>query len=338
MDRPMQMCEQEKHLSREHFIKRLEEEHFDILIIGGGATGAGISLDAATRGLKVALVEAQDFSFGTSSRSTKLVHGGVRYLENAVKRVDIQQYSLVRDALQERKRFLANAPHLAKPLPILTPIYTWFEVFYYLSGLKLYDLMSGKASLRSSEFLTREKAISRIPMIKRAGLKGAVLYYDGQFDDARMNVTLILTAIREGAVALNYVQVEGFLKENGKIVGAVVLDSDKTRSFKVTATVVVNATGAFADEIRKKDDNHATDIMRPSQGSHLLLPKSLSANNEGIIIQRRIDGRVLFLLPWLGKTLVGTTDHPEKITPMPSATDDEVEYILEHISHYLKFR
>jgi|SRR5579871_2258146 len=322
-------------LSRQQLIDRLKRNRFDILIIGGGATGSGAALEAATRGLSTALVEANDYSAGTSSRSTKLVHGGVRYLETAVKHFDWQQYELVREALRERQRFLLNAPHLTNSLAILTPVYSWFEAIYYLAGLKLYDIMAGKASLGASEFLLKDNAIARFPTLKRSGLKGAVLYYDGQFDDARMNVSLILTAQREGAVPLNYVSVDSLIRENGKVVGAMVLDQETNQSWPVLAKVVVNATGAFADTVRKMDNPEAADIMIPSQGSHVLLPKSFSSIKDGLIIPKTKDGRVIFLLPWLGKTLAGTTDQAENITMLPRASEEEVEYILEHVRHYL---
>lgn len=322
-------------LSRDQQLLELKSSQFDVLIIGGGATGAGAALDAATRGLKTALIEAFDFSFGTSSRSTKLVHGGVRYLENAIKHLDWQEYELVRDALQERKRFLLNAPHLTNPLPILTPVYGWFEALYYLAGLKLYDFVSGDASLGRSEFISKETTIARFPMLKKAGLKGSVVFYDGQFDDARMNVTLILTAIREGAIALNYARAVSLSKENNLTTGLFVHDEVGNETFLVRSKVVINATGTFADTIRKMDDSAVADIMVPSQGSHVLLPGIFSSVDSGLIFPKTKDGRVLFLLPWMGKTLVGTTDQPEPITELPKASHEEVRFILDHLrSHF----
>lgn len=321
-------------LSRYQLLEKLRSERFDILIIGGGATGSGAALDAATRGLKTALIEANDFSAGTSSRSTKLIHGGVRYLENAVKHLDRKEYELVRDALKERKRFLQNAPHLTNPLAILTPVYGWFEAFYYLVGLKLYDFVAGDASLGASEFLSRETALSRFPNLKKTSLKGAVVYYDGQFDDARMNVTLVLSAAREGAVVANYVSAESLLKSNGNIIGAMVRDKETDETWPVFAKVVINATGTFADAIRKMDDQNAPEIMTPSRGSHVLLSEKFAPPDNGLIIPKTKDGRVLFLLPWLGKTIAGTTDQPEKITMLPKASNEEVDYILEHLREY----
>lgn len=320
--------------SRAQIIEALKTQTFDVLIIGGGATGAGAALDAASRGLKVALVEASDFSSGTSSRSTKLVHGGVRYLENAVKHLDKQEYDLVSDALHERKQFLENAPHLTRPIAILTPVFGWFEAIYYLIGLKLYDFVSGNASLGTSEFLSKERTLERFSLLKDEGLKGSVLYYDGQFDDARMNITLILSALREGAMAANYVRVQALLKQDDKVERAEVVDQKSGETFTIAAKTIINATGVFADAIRKMDDPNAKAIMVSSQGSHIILPKNFSPARDGLIVPKTKDGRVIFLLPWLGRTLAGTTDQPESITTMPKAHDEEVEYILEHLRKY----
>lgn len=322
------------YLSRAQMVERLKGDQFDLLIIGGGATGAGAALDAASRGLKTALVEAGDFSSGTSSRSTKLIHGGVRYLENAVKHLDKQEYDLVSDALHERKQFLENAPHLTSPIAILTPVYGWFEAIYYLIGLKLYDFVAGNASLGSSQLVSREETLKRFSLLKSDGLKGSVLYYDGQFNDARMNITLILSAMREGAVALNYVRAENLLKQNGMVAGAVVKDEKTGQSFNISAKAVINATGIYADSIRKMDEPNAHDIMVPSQGSHIILPKKFSPEQDGLIIPKTKDGRVIFLLPWQGRTLAGTTDQPESISEAPKARTEEVDYILEHLRIY----
>lgn len=320
--------------NRDQLLDKLNRDRFDVLIIGGGATGAGAALDAATRGLKTALIEAHDFSFGTSSRSTKLVHGGVRYLENAIKHFDHNEYALVRDALAERNRFLENAPHLAKPLPIITPVYSLLEAGYYLMGLKIYDLVAGASSLGHSRFLSREKSLELFPMLKKDGLRGSVLYYDGQFDDARMNLTLILSAIREGAIATNYVRVEELIKDDGKVIGAMVQDMITGEKWPVYAKVVINACGSFADHIRQMDDKNAKPILTTSQGSHIILPQSFSSKKNGLIIPKTADGRVLFLLPWQGKTLAGTTDQPQDNTEKPKASKEEVDYILAHIEKY----
>lgn len=320
---------------REHLLTRLREECFDVLIIGGGATGAGAALDAASRGLKTALIEAQDFSFGTSSRSTKLVHGGIRYLENAVKKCDRHEYALVRDALKERKLFLENAPHLSHPLPIITPVYSWFAALYYWIGLKTYDFVAGDSTLGQSVFLSKEESLQRFPMLKKEGLKGAVLYYDGQFNDARMNLSLILSAIEEGAAAANYVRATKLMKEHGQVSGVMVEDCLSKQAWEVKAKIVINATGPYADQLRSLDDPQALAIMVASQGSHILLPKEFSSEEFGLVIPKTKDGRVLFLLPWQGKTLAGTTDQAHAICEYPSATVDEVDYIIEHLKDYL---
>ncbi len=322
-------------VSREDLTHRLADERFDILVIGGGATGAGAALDAATRGLSVALIEAQDFSAGTSSRSTKLVHGGVRYLEDAIKHFDFAEYDLVRDALHERINFLHNAPQLTRALPIITPVYNWVEAGYYLIGLKLYDFLAGDASIGHSQFLSRKKALARFPYLKAAGLKGAVMYFDGQFDDARMNVTLILSALRQGAAAANYVRVIDLIKENGMVVGAKVIDELTQKTWPIYAKIVINATGSFADSVRKLDNPETKDMVTASQGSHILLSEKFAPRDFGLIIPKTEDGRVIFLLPWLGKTLAGTTDQPHAVTEFPKATNEEVDYIIEHVQRYL---
>ncbi len=315
---------------------RLRREEYDVLVVGGGATGTGTALEAASRGLRTALVERHDFSSGTSSRSTKLVHGGVRYLEQAVKHADRSQFQLVREALRERAVLLENAPHLARALPLLTPIYGALELPYYFTGLKLYDMLAGRANLKPSRLINRDHAMERFPMLRHEGLRGAVEYHDGQFDDARMNVTLALTAAREGAVVLNYVEVTGLVKEGGRVMGAVVqggLEGDGG-PVEVRARVVVNATGPFVDELRRRDDPATPEILETSSGVHIVLPARFSPPNTGLLIPKTEDGRVLFLLPWLGHTLVGTTDHPAPVQEDPRPSEEEVAYILRHVRKY----
>ncbi len=315
---------------------RLAEERFDVLVIGGGATGAGAALDAASRGLAVALVERSDLSAGTSSRSTKLVHGGVRYLEQAVKHADRSQFSLVREALRERGVLLRNAPHLARPLPLLTPIYGALELPYYFTGLKLYDMLAGKANLAPSRLLGRHEAATRFPMLKQAGLRGAVEYHDGQFDDARMNVALALTARERGAVVANHVEVVDLTKRDGRVAGAAVEDrlEPGAEPIEVAARVVINATGPFVDAVRRLDDPAAPDMLKTSSGIHVVLPASFSPPGTGLLIPKTEDGRVLFLLPWLGHTLVGTTDNPAPVEADPVASEEDVEYVLRHVRRY----
>jgi glycerol-3-phosphate dehydrogenase len=259
----------------------------------------------------------------------------VRYLENAIKHFDWQEYELVRDALYERKRFLENAPHLANALAIITPVYSWFDAVYYLIGLKFYDFVAGDASLGHSKFLSKALTLERFPGLKAQDLKGAVVYYDGQFDDARMNLAIILTALQQGATVANYVRALDLLKEGNRVIGAKVWDEISQVGFLIAAKVVINATGVFADRLRKINDAQLSDLLEPSQGSHVLLPERFSRENCGLIIPKTKDGRVLFLLPWMGKTMAGTTDHSQGLTVLPKATNDEIDYILEHLRRYL---
>lgn len=313
---------------------RLEREAFDLLVVGGGATGAGVALDAATRGLSVALVERDDYSAGTSSRSTKLIHGGVRYLEKAVKEFDRSQFALVRDALRERAVLIKIAPHLARPLPLVTPLYNWLQVPYFMTGLKMYDWLAGKANLAPSRFVDAKEALQRFPMLKADGLRGGVVYYDGQFDDARMNVAIALTAAEQGACVVNHAEVTGLRRAGGRIAGATVRDRESGREIEVDATVVVNATGPFTDAVRRMDDPAAAPMLTASSGIHVVLDARFAPPETGLLIPETEDGRVLFLLPWQGHTLVGTTDAPAEIEAHPKATEDEIEYVLRHVRKY----
>lgn len=322
-------------MNREDQIARLKSESFEMLVIGGGATGTGVALDAASRRINVALVERDDFASGTSSRSTKLIHGGVRYLEQAVKRFDRSQFNLVRDALHERATLINIAPHLAKPLPLVTPIYNPLQVPYFTTGLKLYDALAGKSNLASSRFVDAKEAIDRFPMLKHEGLSGAVIYYDGQFDDARMNVTIALTAAQEGAAIANHVETIALRKNtDGQLCGATVRDTLTGDTWDIDAQVVVNATGPFTDQIRHLDDPDAVPMLRVSSGVHLVLGKQFSPPATGLLIPETEDGRVLFLLPWLDYTLVGTTDGVGELSDNPKASEEEIEYILRHIRKY----
>ena len=309
-------------------------ERFDILVIGGGATGCGVALDAASRGLKVALVEKNDFSEGTSSRSTKLLHGGVRYLEMAVKHLDIGQYRLVREALKERGILLRTAPHLCHRLPLVTPLYKWMEVPYILAGLKLYDILAGSAGIGDSRLLGRSKALGRFPMLHAEGLKAGVLYYDGQFNDARMSVSIAMTAARHGATIANHLGVESINKENGKVTGVLVKDAIQGKSWNISARVVINATGPFADTIRLLDDPASRPMLKASSGTHLVLDDRFSPPDTGLLIPKTEDGRVLFILPWEGKTLVGTTDEPAKVSEHPRPMEEEIDYLVHYICKY----
>ncbi|XP_067629001.1 glycerol-3-phosphate dehydrogenase, mitochondrial isoform X1 [Eurosta solidaginis] len=321
-------------------IKSLQSgEEFDVLIIGGGATGAGCALDAVTRGLKTALVEADDFASGTSSRSTKLIHGGVRYLQKAILGLDLEQYRMVKEALQERAAMLESAPHLTHPLPIMLPVYQWWQVPYYWVGIKCYDLVAGDRNVKSSYYLTKKDALELFPMLKKDKLCGALVYYDGQQDDARMCLAVALTAARHGATVCNHVEVQELLKkdENGKKVlcGAKVKDHISGKEFTVKAKCIINATGPFTDFIRKMDDPSVKTICCPSSGVHIVLPGYYSPDQMGLLDPSTSDGRVIFFLPWQRQTIAGTTDLPCEITHTPSPTEDEIQFILSEIKNYL---
>ncbi|EXJ85497.1 glycerol-3-phosphate dehydrogenase [Capronia coronata CBS 617.96] len=319
-------------------------EPYDLLVIGGGATGSGIALDAVTRGLKVALVERDDFAAGTSSKSTKLVHGGVRYLEKAVWELDYNQYALVKEALRERKYFLDTAPHLSMWLPIMIPLQVWWQAPYFWAGTKLYDLLAGSEGIETSYFLTKSKALDAFPMLKKDNLVGALVYYDGAHNDSRMNVSIAATAALWGATVVNHMEVTSLTKdENGKLNGAIVRDviADKNGKSAAPITIrakgVVNATGPFCDSIRKMDDPKAQEIVAPSSGVHVVLPGYYSPqkNTMGLIDPATSDGRVIFFLPWQGNTIAGTTDAPCNITAQPIAGEDEINWILNEIQGYL---
>jgi glycerol-3-phosphate dehydrogenase len=311
---------------------------FDLIIIGGGATGCGVALDAASRGLKVALIEKNDFSEGTSSRSTKLVHGGVRYLEMAVKKLDRVQYNLVKDGLRERGILLKNAQHLSNRLPLITPLYKWLDVPYVFSGLKLYDLLSGKQNIGHSCLLSRKEALRRFPTLKAEGLKAGVLYYDGQFHDSRMALSLALTAEQHGATIANHVAVSGLCKEGEKIVGAELTDSLTGESWQLKAKGVINATGPFVDQIRLMDNPETPKILTASTGIHIVLDKRFAPPDTGLMIPETEDGRVLFVLPWEDHALIGTTDEPAQVTDHPKPLEAEIDYLLRHVTHYFNLQ
>ncbi len=326
-------------MGREQQLQKLKDSGtFDLIVIGGGATGCGVALDAATRGLNVALIEKNDFAEGTSGRSTKLVHGGVRYLEMAITKLDLVQYNLVRDGLRERGLLLKNASHLSNRLPLVTPLYKWLDVPYVFSGLKLYDLLSGKQNIGHSRLLSRKEALRRFPMLKAEGLKAGVLYYDGQFHDSRMALSLALTAEQHGATIANHVAVSGLCKEGGEIVGAKLTDSLTGESWQLKARGVINATGPFVDQIRMMDTPAAPKILSASTGIHIVLDKRFAPPDTGLMIPETEDGRVLFVLPWEGHALVGTTDEPAEITDHPQPLETEIDYLLRHVTHYFNLR
>ncbi|KAM9835746.1 glycerol-3-phosphate dehydrogenase, mitochondrial [Aulostomus maculatus] len=316
-------------------------EEFDVLIVGGGATGAGCALDAVTRNLKTALVERNDFSSGTSSRSTKLIHGGVRYLQKAIMQLDYEQYMMVKEALHERANLLEIAPHLSAPLPIMLPVYKWWQLPYYYAGIKMYDLVAGIQCLKSSYILTKAKALELFPMLKKDKLVGAIVYYDGQHNDARMNLAIALTAARYGAAISNYTEVVHLLKtkepQTGKekVCGARCRDIITGEEFDVKAKCVINATGPFTDSLRKMDNQETGNICQPSAGVHIVIPGYYSPDNMGLLDPATSDGRVIFFLPWQKMTIAGTTDTPTQVTAHPIPGEDDINFILREVRNYL---
>ena len=314
---------------------------YDIAVIGGGATGLGVALDAAARGFSVVLVESHDFAKGTSSRATKLVHGGVRYLAQG-------NISLVREALHERTTLLANAPHLAQPLAFVMPSYKFWEAPFYGVGLKMYDALAGKAGLGATEFLNRDETLALLPNSKKNGpggqLKGGVKYWDGQFDDARLALALARTAAAKGALLINYCAATSLIHEGGKVAGLHVKDAETGKTHDIKAKSVINATGVWVDQFRMADGQaigrDVKAMVAPSQGVHIVVDRSFlpaSHNmNHAMLIPKTADGRVLFAVPWLGKTILGTTDTPrDDVVREPLAFKEEVDFILNESAHYL---
>ncbi len=319
-------------MRRSDMITRLDQrrEPWDMVIIGGGATGAGIAVDAASRGYDVVLLEQHDFGKGTSSRSTKLVHGGVRYLEQG-------NIALVMEALKERGLLRQNAPHLVSNLAFVVPNYDWWEAPFYGLGLKIYNALAGKYGFGASEILTREETLARLPTIKTDGLRGGVVYYDGQFDDSRLLINLVETAAEQGATLLNYVRVIAITKgPDGFINGVVAEDQETKQQWTIAARVVVNATGAFSDAVRRLAEPDVPTLIAPSQGIHLVFHHSFLAGESAIMVPHTSDGRVMFAIPWHGHTLVGTTDTPvETPTLEPRPLEEEIAFILETAGQYL---
>src|SRR5688572_14976015 len=302
---------------------------WDICIIGGGATGLGIAVDAASRGYKTLLLEKFDFAKGTSSRSTKLVHGGVRYLQQG-------NIKLVMEALKERGLLLKNTPHLVKNQSFIVPNYKWWEGAFYGLGLKVYDWMAGSFGLGPSQILNKEETLALAPTLDGEGLRGGVLYHDGQFDDSRLAIHLAMTAADHGGTLINYMEVAGFLKANNKICGVKAMDSMEGREYEIKARAVINATGVFTDRILEMDKAGATPLVTLSQGIHLVLDREFLPSGTAIMIPRTDDKRVLFAVPWHTKIIAGTTDTPVDIaTEEPTALHVEVEFVLQHISRYL---
>lgn len=319
-------------MDRPEMLQALLQNHdtYDFIVIGGGATGIGIALEASSRGYSAVLLEQSDFAKSTSSKSTKLVHGGVRYLAQG----DVR---LVREACVERGRLLLNAPHLVKNQSFIIPAFgLWHEIFYTV-GLKLYDIMAGSLSLGSSKRISKAKALKRISTFNPTKLSAGIVYHDGQFDDCRLAINSLQTAVAQGAIVLNYALVTGLIKDkHGKVNGVSVKDVEGNRTFAIAGKNVVNATGVFADDILQMDKPGTRKTIVPSQGVHLVLDKKFLPGDDGIMIPKTEDGRVLFAVPWHGKVVVGTTDTPvEEASLEPVALDEEVEFILATAGHYL---
>lgn len=318
-------------MNRDEAVSRLKERRrpWDIAVIGGGATGMGVAVDAASRGYEVVLLEAHDFGKGTSSRSTKLVHGGVRYLEQG-------NVSLVMEALKERGILRDNAPHLVHDLAFVVPNYEWWEAPFYGVGLRVYDLLAGKYGFGPSRNLSREETLDRIPTLKTEGLRGGVVYYDGQFDDSRLLINLAETAAEQGAAVVNYCPVTGLTHTGGFVDGVRGRDLESGEEFEIRARSVINATGPFSDSVRRMTQPDATPMIAPSQGIHLVFDGSFLSGDSAIMVPHTSDGRVMFAIPWHGHTLVGTTDTPvQEVSPEPRALEQEIEFILGTAALYL---
>lgn len=319
-------------MDRSRMLERMQAhlEPWDMLVIGGGATGVGVALDAASRGYEVLLLEQNDFGKGTSSRSTKLVHGGVRYLEQG-------NIPLVMEALKERGLLRQNAPHLVHDLPFIVPNYDWWEAPFYGMGLKVYDLLAGKFGFGKSRILSKEEILAEIPTIKQEGLRGGVIYYDGQFDDSRLLINLVSTAVEHGASILNYAPVTGMTRDSdGYLDGVIVRDLESGGEYSVLAKVIINATGAFTDRVRRMADPQAEPMIAPSQGIHLVFDRSLMPGASAIMVPHTSDGRVMFAIPWHNHVVVGTTDTAiEEASLEPLPFEHEIEFILETAGKYL---
>lgn len=319
-------------MNRAQFISTLNEQNkfWDVVIIGGGATGLGCAVDAASRGYSTVLLDMHDFAKGTSSRSTKLVHGGVRYLQQG-------DVSLVIEALKERGLLIQNAPHLVSHQSFIVPSYKWWSGPFYGVGMKVYDVLAGKLNIKKSKNLSEKETLEKIPTLETDGLLGGTMYYDGQFDDARLALNLAQTAADHNALPINYMKVTNLLKNSsGLVTGVEALDMIDGESHKINARVVINATGIFTDSIMKMDNENHSNIIQCAQGIHLVLDKEFLPGDAAIMVPHTDDGRVLFAVPWHGKALVGTTDTPiDKPDLEPRALEEEIEFVLRHAARYL---
>lgn len=318
-------------MNRTEMLRILNEspDAWDIVVIGGGATGLGVAVDAASRGYKTLLLEQDDFAKGTSSRSTKLVHGGVRYLQQG-------NLSLVLEALRERGLLRRNAPHLVHDLPFVVPNYDWWEAPFYGIGLRMYDMLAGKHGLGVSRNLSREETIEKLPTIETEQLRGGVIYHDGQFDDSRLAINLAQTAHEQGATLVNYCAVTKILKDDDVVSGVECVDAETQTTYRVNAKVVVNATGVFTDHIRRLHDSDIRPMLSLSQGVHIVLPRRFLGGDTAIMVPHTDDGRVLFAIPWHDCVVVGTTDTPvDEATLEPRALPEEIDFLMKHAARYL---
>jgi len=319
-------------MRREDMIALLEghgDRPWDMIIIGGGATGLGTAIDAASRGYKTLLLERSDFAQGTSSRSTKLIHGGVRYLRQG-------NVSLVMEALKERGIMRQNAPHLVRELPFIVPTYDWWEGPFYGIGMRVYDMLAGKYGFGDSRNLSREETIRRLPTIETEGLRGGVVYHDGQFDDARLAINMATTAAEQGAVMLNYMNVSSLTLKDGIVSGVVAEDRETGTNYTLQARVVINATGPFCDAVRQMENGELPPLVKPSQGVHLVLPGEFLPGTSAIAVPHTDDGRVFFAVPWHGRVIIGTTDTPiDDLSDEPRAKAEEIAFLMKHAARYL---
>ncbi|MEI7587621.1 FAD-dependent oxidoreductase, partial [Runella sp.] len=327
-------------MNRAKNLQRLQNEMFDICIIGGGASGAGCALDAALRGFKVALIEKNDFASETSSKSTKLIHGGVRYLEQAFKNLDFAQLKQVKHGLEERQIVLQNAPHLARPLPLLTPVFSWFEGLYFTIGLRMYDFFAKGDSLPKSRWLSKKETMLRMPTLNAKKLHSAVLYFDGQLDDARYCLALAHAADEAGVAVVNYAELLDFKVDGSKkLTEAVVKSLTNGESCAIKANLFINCTGAFADTVRLKANPKLTKRIRPSKGVHVVLPYEVLKSEDAMLIPKTSDGRVVFAIPFEGQLLLGTTDTDYRdIDKEPILEEQEVDFLLDTLTRYLAKR
>jgi len=322
--------------TREEALRRIEGKSFDVCVIGGGATGSGCALDSQLRGLRTVQLEGSDFAGGTSSASTKMVHGGVRYLQDAIRNLDFEEFRVLKEALRERLPMLRNAPFLTNYRSFLVPCFNLIDVTYFSVGLKLYDWIAGRDRLAKSIFISREETLGRLPELASHDLRGAVVYADGQFDDARYNITLIKTFAESGGQALNYASVISFEKDSrGRLAGAIVQDKIARRNFVIHARCFVNATGPYADKVRTLAKPDSRPRIRWSKGVHIVLPWEVLGSTEALLIPKTEDGRVLFAIPWLGSLVVGTTDEEIHSLDDVHLHADEVGYLLRHLNRYL---